>query len=934
MSFQVHPTDDHVLNLLANIKGLIGDYVRAFPGEHRTDIAPRWIEDWFSSRSSYYLNDPSQDRGVSFDVEKLVSEVLSRQVTVVKKPVTILSIWPHYFRGFRNLPSPINLTGKLVVIDGRNSSGKTSLAEAFEWLLSGQLVRRSLNDMGDSKELENCIGNQLRPENEQTWVEAEFMATGGERIRLKRMLTRDYGEKKSANAESTLYLNDTSLSSKEEISFFDELLAGIPPVLMQHSLRTFVSSTPSQRRNYFERLLRLDELAHLIEKSVIGDARLPEFVSQTGSVVWKGWEELKSRSQPSSAKQLKKGEKISDQQPELQIEKSLREFARGEFGINDANLTLEEIRRDLEATQKQQREKGFPLLEVLRPQKVVDQHLLDLFSKGKTESFWNEIEQISLIYAKVHKATEKIGEAQMAVAKALDELSNAGIIVDSTDAQTCPLCEFQAVSTLTPSRIAQITSWQPIMKADQEAKEKLDGKVSELRVLLDELVAAKNGLLPDMPQGEDWEKSTANVNSEIREAASACRSILSASLDATKDFNEAYNGIFGLLSQDEIDLDVIQAVGQLLTKLQLTYPVVVDKAQEYLDGFRVLENAIGKQARGDPSYNIREMWLSVSGKREELLGDLKWEKAKKSAQKELEHIRGALVSVREKLIESRRTAFSYGMTAIWGKLRSDKYSTFSRLFIPPAKGKGLPLEIEVKAVLDDGQITKEVDALRVFSESQINILGIAAFATRSKLLGHRLLILDDPVQSMDEDHFKTFCSQLLPELLGEDNQIIILTHNETFARELSFCWDDSEIDYFVTMKIDHTRKQGCTVEEGNRRVSERLKRADKYAEDGDLEKAWIAVRKAIERLYTLVRIKHGEKGFDHFSWRNATAEDMWNQGVKDIITAIVPDATKRLGEILSMTAAAAHDKKPYGSTDLLNATSFIRQLTPKLRIGG
>ncbi|MBL0347275.1 MAG: AAA family ATPase [Anaerolineales bacterium] len=44
------------------------------------------------------------------------------------------------------MSDPINLTGKLIVIDGRNSSGKTSLAEAFEWLLSGQLIRRSLGD--------------------------------------------------------------------------------------------------------------------------------------------------------------------------------------------------------------------------------------------------------------------------------------------------------------------------------------------------------------------------------------------------------------------------------------------------------------------------------------------------------------------------------------------------------------------------------------------------------------------------------------------------------------------------------------------------------------------------------------------------------------------------------------------------------------------
>ena len=93
-------------------------------------------------------------------------------------------------------------------------------------------------------------------------------------------------------------------------------------------------------------------------------------------------------------------------------------------------------------------------------------------------------------------------------------------------------------------------------------------------------------------------------------------------------------------------------------------------------------------------------------------------------------------------------------------------------------------------MLNDGEQQREVDALRVFSESQVNALGIAAFVTRSKLLGHKMLIFDDPVQSMDEEHFKTFAKDVLNHVLEEGFQVILLTHNDTFAKDVSYYHKD------------------------------------------------------------------------------------------------------------------------------------------------
>ncbi len=935
MTTIVHPTDDQVLNLLSNIEGIIGDYVNRYPGKNRTDTNSRWLEDWFIERSNYFLEHPGQAEISSTDLDELLADIIKDQVSVVKRPATIVSLWPHYFRGFRDLTTPINLSGRLVVIEGRNSSGKTSLAEAFEWLLNGQLVRRFFSDLGDAKELESCIGYQLKPEGERTWVEAQFLSTSGEPFKVKRLLIQDYGKEKSSMAESEFYVNDKMLNRQEEETFLDELIAGIPPVLMQHSLRTFVLSTPRQRRDYFERLLRLDEIADLIENTVVGDARLIEFPSPLGSVTWKAWEDLKVRVPQEHRRPLKRVEKSSQESIASDIETAFLNLARALFGITDTTLSFDETKRVVELIQQQKRAISFPLLEALRPKKTIDPQLLALFSEKSTEQNVNYLEKRHQVLIKTHKAAEKIGSAQLVISKTLEQLSKTGVVVEKAGSQSCPMCEFDT-PTLSQERINKIRSWQPIQQAEQDAEANYLVSVGELRIKINDLVAARKGLIPDSPIESEWSEAVNSTSDPVKEAASKCKMALLGCIISVRTFDEVCDVLITSLSGEILCNHQIPQIKIHITNLNDSLGIVIDKAHEYLDNFTALENAVGKQAREDPEYNLREVWLLLVDDIDGLISDFLWEQSKKKAQEELEKTRLFLLATREKIIESRRIAFSDGMTGIWRKLRSDMYSSFSRLFIPPAKGKGLPLEIEVKAILDDGTQKKEVDALRVFSESQINILGIAAFSTRSKMLGHRLVILDDPVQSMDEDHFKTFCSQLLPELLISDGQVIILTHNDTFSREISYASID--LDGYVTMEVRHSKKEGCIIEEGNRRVPERLKKAEHLCEEGKCSDAWLTIRKAIERLYVVTYVKYGPKDFNPLTWLDQAAEYMWDNGQGNGVGAIIekkmPGSGKRLKEILTMSVSGAHDKSAKGQTDITNAINDLRMTLNKLRIGG
>ena len=122
------------------------------------------------------------------------------------------------------------------------------MAEALEWVLTGQIERRNT---GDPKELAEFITNRFKPDSEKTWVEC-VLHHDGETVTLRRCLVKDYDSKKNSRCETRLLIDDSEVANGSELLV--ALFQGVPPLLMQHSLRKFVLQNPTDRRKYFERL--------------------------------------------------------------------------------------------------------------------------------------------------------------------------------------------------------------------------------------------------------------------------------------------------------------------------------------------------------------------------------------------------------------------------------------------------------------------------------------------------------------------------------------------------------------------------------------------------------------------------------------------------------------------------------------------------------
>jgi hypothetical protein len=917
---------DHVLSSLQGLPDPVGSLVRAFPGR-RAAADDEWLEKWFVGMVRGFI------RGRGPDVDRIVaSAVGDADISALSKPpvqdvVRLSSIRPSYFRGFRDPVSAINLEAGLIVLEGRNSSGKTSVSEAIEWAITGHLSRRDSGEHGHPSELAGCIANEFRPEGKETFVELGLKLNGTPTT-IRRVLRRDYSKVAADSPVSDIFVDGKQLSDTEEADLLNRLFAGVHPILMQHNLRRFVHDEPHARRQYFERLLQIDELTALIEKAVIGPARLKQIINPDGGTGLAALRALTAELErmpdgSSLAAAISKLERLKAADLPTQLEKGLLKVSSTYFAKDiPEGTSLAQARDKLGEAQRLQRESRLPILASLTS------------ARSHDVDEWTPIAAAMAAFAsqatalrELTTAAESLTVAQREVSRVAAHLASQGLLdLASDQSQVCPLCEDQH-GTLTPQRVSALASWAPVASAVTDAQVALGQLRTRAGELLASLRKSLHASIPDLPAKKELDRQLKNANQRV--ASLTADAVLTAGLLTTgrSNANKAIDALEHSLIALPLDAATFRDAGDTLAASLTVFPGALAQHREVVAD---LEEAVGTASRDDAIYRLRDKWLDVASLTAALAEDTTWESAKQATKSSLDSLRDGLIALRSQIIEHARHKFSDDMTSVWHLLRRDSGAQFSRIFVPEARGKGYKLEFELKAIISDGSTAPEVDALRVFSESQVNVVGLAAYITRARSLGHRLLIFDDPVQSMDEEHFNSFAGELLTALLEEGFQILILTHSDTFARRLNE--HHFQRESYVTLESRASKRDGCQVEEGNRRVTERLKNAQKAASNGDLQGAWRLVRLALERLYTLAYLKQTE-GFDPQKWANMSAEDMWRQGADKVFEKAVPGCGIRLKSILSATAAGAHDKSATSETDLQDAVKYINTLLTPLRVG-
>ena len=870
------------------------------------------IDDWFLQRAETYYQDQDADVDKAFSLENLTYPLDS----AAPRKVRFLSIRPYYFRGFRQLERPINLNADLVTVYGRNSSGKTSLAEAIEWLLTERIKRR---EDGHPTELADFIVNRFRPEGQKTWVECD-LTVDGETTRIRRVLVEDYGSNKNSHCTSRLFINGIEMEGSTDLLY--EYFAGVAPLLMQHTLREFVLEPPAKRPQYFEKLLSIDSISDLIEDAQVSNPRQSSIPRPGGGKTLSDWQQFTETIGENHFKTVVQYSKLDGNSLREAICGALIQVAADEFGAK-CESDIESCITVMNSLQERELQRRFPFLQSFQPKENLSE---STFKKLSDDSLYDRLQSLEKARIDYLKALEKqkiISKAKVSIAKALEVLREAQIIRDE-DPQTCPICEYQPIPTLTQDRIAEIDRWNPTREQVEQTKDEFERVTKEYLSTVENLQSIRRNLIPmEFPD---------NSVQDIGEIANSdsFKALLAAHTDAKQKlqtFDDSMSVALVELGKCDPELSVLDTLRDAFAIV----PTLQRCAEIYARRFEKFRKYLSELATSAHDSAARDSWLNIARNRDELILDFQWEAAKDKSQKELEDCRKLLITARQKYLELRQIAFSDGITDVWSKLRRDDYSAFSKLVIPEPKRKGMKARFEVKAELKSKSETHEVHALSVLSESQINAIGIAAFVTRSALLGHNVLVFDDPVQSMDDDHFKSFADRVLSHLCDHGFQIIILTHNDDFDKDVHY--SHSHRENRISMEIKHTRNKGIRVDEGNRSVEGLLNMGHMYWDDGEYKTAWTHLRYAIERLYTLIRIKHDQQPFEWRKWKRHPAESMWNDYVKDFLLPRLPNIARRMYRIVDMTAGGAHIRPAHGITDFRLAADVIKDLQCKTEVG-
>ena len=166
------------------------------------------------------------------------------------------------FRSYGAAEQTLNLPGELAVVWGPNSKGKSSLAEAVEFLLTGRTARREL--MASSQdEFADALRNAHLADGEDVHVAASVIAADGTRHDIKRTLIADYAKRQ--NCRSRLEVDGAPVA-ESALAALGFVLSQPPldaPVLAQHTLSYIFSVRPQDRSTYFKTLLDVNELDDL-----------------------------------------------------------------------------------------------------------------------------------------------------------------------------------------------------------------------------------------------------------------------------------------------------------------------------------------------------------------------------------------------------------------------------------------------------------------------------------------------------------------------------------------------------------------------------------------------------------------------------------------------------------------------------------------------
>jgi hypothetical protein len=682
-------------------------------------------------------------------------------------PARLVSLEVRGSRAFGTEARTMDLDASLVVVHAGNSQGKTSLAEALEFLISGRSSRRDM--LGGAKaEYNDSLRNAHLPDDDtDVYVQAVVRDRSGASHQIRRELVSDFGQ--GTECESRLLVDGVEARDLASVGL---ALADPPvraPVLLQHILRHVLSTEPKQRVGYFKALLSLTDLDSFRERVRAARARVE---AERPSVALQRVEALSATPAASAASAIsaltKKPLTIDAARPA--IDKTL--LTAGSVILVDAAgaqptfETVDDLAVALGEALEAQRERAFPLSAIAVTDLPDDQPI------------GPDLDRYATALAAFDQHTARITPV-------LDALLGIEEYAQLQHAVPCPVCGTD--DALTPDRINVLQDHLRRTRTLGDVAKTAGETLSAARHELDQFTVAVTAATPAVATWTDEQMSAAT---DALRSLRVDDALLTATRAAAERVATAANDLAtAVASARRAVEETSDAVGsrQPLTDGIAAPYLGIDTAsrrlreacEDYAAPAAVLRIAVEDAARERITISGLTELADLVAVRTDLINDVVAEAIRQRTIRRLNAAEKALRDGAGAVLDDRFAQMSDTITKWWSTIRPDELVGFGGI---KRRAAGTLFVNLIAALRVDSTSTPvEREALGVYSDSQLNALGLSIFLARTELLGAPVVVLDDPIPGSDAGHRLTFVQYTLGALLTAGTQVILTTFDSKLA---------------------------------------------------------------------------------------------------------------------------------------------------------
>lgn len=678
------------------------------------------------------------------------------------------------FRGFKE-NCELVFDDRLTLVSAPNSHGKTSISEALEWLLYG--VTSKVEGAEAKDEYKGSYRNIHLAKDENPSVTV-VVVEGDTETELRAQLTE---------AGPILFVDGVETP---RWPFHYSMSKAPPPFILQHALRNLLLTTPVERFGRFAQLLGLSELGKISKDLVALCTRppVPESVRKLQADVDALFGRAAAQSQFADVvKELKKGTPGIDKAYDLIRKKCL---TRVPSGTDDKSLLPELLRIRDEAVSKVFSERI--TLEAFvgedgRHNSDDQRYLAEAISDDLIEKYSNLIK---------FKAAQYIRD--------LAELHDIGTRILEKEPTVCPLCARPIDGEVRDHIEAKHRDLSEQRRAFSDLEQQKESVNGALKSLNERLGAYHRRLVeraaPLLNLGGSLDKLEGLLTSKHEvhyEATASAIRYLKGTHDALVEqyaiVTAALESVGNSVEASTEALATIQSASESLVK----YLFFAKNHREVIDAHAQAVSEAGKVLQ-------HQLDLVAGTQDVSILIDLLESRDKVRKRARIEQVIASLKVMKQSVDAFVSAALLDAISGRFGDEVMNWYSKIRTSGDPNVHFSGFDMKqtaaggrVQIKAKSYGKDLVSAVSSL---SESKLNALGLCITIAINVQAASPFdfLVIDDPIQSWDEDHETKFI-EVLRELVGKGKQVILLSHNGKWMTQVrAQCQDLNGTSYEIT----------------------------------------------------------------------------------------------------------------------------------------